>query len=137
MQSQPGLSPVTLLALRILLEFFDGCCCYFRGRPRPSSWVSHVLKALKAFDAPTREWVAATTQVGSCSSRCKSAALSLPACCVHKPTGCRLAVQVHSELMQQAKEYWGPLKASALRSLFETPELQDSNESRPLKRVRR
>ena len=67
MQRQPRLSPVTLLALKVLLEFFDACCCYFRGRARPSAWVSHVLKALKAFDAPTRQWVAATTQVGSYS----------------------------------------------------------------------
>ena len=81
MQSQPGLSPVTLLALRTLLEFIDGCCCYFRGRTRPSAWVSHLLKALKAFDAPTRECVAATTQVGSCS-RSKRAVLSDCLICV-------------------------------------------------------
>ena len=137
MQSQPGLSPVTLLALRVLLEFFDGCCCYLRGRARPSAWVSHVLKALKGFDAPTRERVAATTQVGSFSSSEKTALRTPLLLVVCTDQEAALALQVHSEIMQQAKEYWGPLKAPGLRSLFETPELQDSNESRPLKRLRR
>lgn len=49
--------------LTAMLELFDACCWFLKGRAKPSNWVACVLKAAKLFDGPTRGRAAADAQV--------------------------------------------------------------------------
>ena len=50
-------------ALRNVMMLWDGICCYFEGRPKPSSWIDQLMRAAKACSAATRQSAAEDAEV--------------------------------------------------------------------------